>query len=92
MMKLSVGAKEGIVVAGGNGIGDNADQFSRPAAVVVDAMGTIYIADNWNNRIVRWSKGAKSDTVIIGGKNASDKMANLTTPEHLTFDRHGNLY
>ncbi|CAF5034009.1 unnamed protein product, partial [Rotaria sp. Silwood1] len=66
-MKWMEGAKQGIVVAGGQGKGNGLTQLSSPQGVVVDQLGTVYVADDWNNRIMRWPKGATQGSVIVGG-------------------------
>ncbi|CAF5188606.1 unnamed protein product [Rotaria sp. Silwood1] len=91
-MKWNKGAKEGIVVAGGQGYGDSLVELSRPSGLFVDTLGTIYVADSGNHRVMRWPKGAKQGTVIVGrnGKGAGANQFNH--PVGLSFDRHGNLY
>ncbi|CAF5123237.1 unnamed protein product, partial [Rotaria sp. Silwood1] len=54
-------------VAGGQGQGNDLTQFSCPRGVVVDQLGTAYVADTGNNRIMRWPKGATQGSVIVGG-------------------------
>ncbi|CAF5109978.1 unnamed protein product, partial [Rotaria sp. Silwood1] len=66
-MKWVEGAKQGIVVAGGQGEGNGLTQLSYPNGVVVDQLGTVYVADGWNHRIMRWPNGAKQGSVIVGG-------------------------
>ncbi|CAF4538189.1 unnamed protein product, partial [Rotaria magnacalcarata] len=46
VMKWMEGAKQGIVVAGGQGQGNGLTQLSYPHGVVVDQLGTVYVADN----------------------------------------------
>ncbi|CAF4593806.1 unnamed protein product, partial [Rotaria magnacalcarata] len=61
------GAKSGTVVAGNQGQGNNISQLSSPYKVVVDRLGTVYVTDSGNHRIIRWSKGAIQGNVIVGG-------------------------
>ncbi len=56
VMKWIEGAKEGIVVASGRGQGDGLAQLSNPFGVVVDQLGTVYVTDEQNHRIMRWFK------------------------------------
>ena len=48
VMKWMEGAKEGIVVAGGQGEGNSLRQLSYPRGVVVDQLDTVYVADLGN--------------------------------------------
>ncbi|CAF3514442.1 unnamed protein product, partial [Rotaria socialis] len=85
-------AKEGIVVAGGQGYGNALAQLNGPNGIFVDTLGTLYVADYENHRVMRWTQGAKQGTVIVGG-NGSGKGANqFSGPWGLSFDRNGNLY
>ncbi|CAF4697093.1 unnamed protein product, partial [Rotaria magnacalcarata] len=44
-MKWMKGTKEGIIVAGGQGKGNGLTQLPNPRGVVVDQLGTVYVAD-----------------------------------------------
>jgi sugar lactone lactonase YvrE len=91
-MKWVEGAKEGIVVAGGQGRGNGLTQFSFPWGVVVDQLGTVYVTDRFNDRIMRWVNGATQGSVIVGGNGYGGQPNQLVRPAGLSFDRHGNLY
>ena len=91
-MKWVEGAKQGIVVAGGQGQGNGLTQLSYPLGVVVDQLGTVYVADEGNDRIMRWPKGATQGSVIVGGNGGGGQSNQLNGPFGLSFDRHGNLY
>ncbi|CAF1143272.1 unnamed protein product [Rotaria sp. Silwood1] len=86
------GAKQGIVVAGGQGKGDGLTQLSSPQGVVVDPLGTVYVADWGNDRIMRWPQGATQGSVIVGGNGKGGQSNQLNWPIGLSFDRDGNLY
>ncbi|CAF4774606.1 unnamed protein product, partial [Rotaria magnacalcarata] len=45
-----------MVVAGGNGLGDEANQTNWPTSAITDKMGTVYVAEWGNHRITRWFK------------------------------------
>ena len=92
VMKWMEGAKQGIVVAGGQGQGNGLTQLSYPLGVIVDQLGTVYVADCGNARIMRWSKGATQGSVIVGGNGGGSQSNQLNGPVGLSFDRHGNLY
>ncbi|CAF4895723.1 unnamed protein product [Rotaria sp. Silwood1] len=91
-MKWVEGAKQGIVVAGDQGQGNGLTQLSYPYGVVVDQLGTVYVADAGNNRIMCWPNGAKQGSVIVGGNSGGGQSNQLNWPTGLSFDRHGNLY
>jgi DNA-binding beta-propeller fold protein YncE len=91
-MKWMEGAKEGIVVAGGQGQGNSLRQLSSPRGVVVDQLDTVYVADRGNARIMRWMKGATQGNIIVGGNGRGKQSNQLNYPVGLSFDRHGNFY
>ncbi|CAF3989233.1 unnamed protein product [Rotaria sordida] len=91
-MKWEEGAKQGIVVAGGQGEGNSLTQLSSPAGVVVDQLGTVYVAEYGNHRIMRWPKGATQGSIIVGENGQGAQSNQLFFPYGLSFDRHGNLY
>ena len=33
----------------------------------MDHLGTVYVADYWNDRIMGWMKGATQGNIIVGG-------------------------
>ncbi|CAF5150534.1 unnamed protein product, partial [Rotaria sp. Silwood1] len=79
-MKWVEGAKQGIVVAGGQGEGNGLTQLSYPYGVVVDQLGTVYVADAGNNRIIRWPNGAKKGSIIVGGNDVGGQSNQLNYP------------
>jgi DNA-binding beta-propeller fold protein YncE len=91
-MKWVEGAKQGIVVALGQGQGYNVTQWLWTKGVVVDELGTVYVAADQNDSIMRWVKGATQGSVIVDGNRDGGKSNQLNVPEGLSFDRHGNLY
>ncbi|CAF4450755.1 unnamed protein product, partial [Rotaria magnacalcarata] len=67
-MKWTKGAKEGIIVAGGQGKGCSLAQLDQAYGIFVDTLGTLYVADSGNHRVMRWTQGDKKQgTVIAGG-------------------------
>ncbi|CAF2062987.1 unnamed protein product, partial [Rotaria magnacalcarata] len=86
------GAREGPIVAGGNGQGNGTHQLQEPHAVLVDYMGTVYVADIFNSRIVRWLPNSQSGVIIIDALGANLNGKNMFIPVDMAFDRKGNLY
>ncbi|CAF2146948.1 unnamed protein product [Rotaria magnacalcarata] len=91
-MKWNKGATEGIVVAGGQGQGSALTQLNDPLGLFVDTLGTVYVADWGNHRVMRWTQGATQGTVIVGGNGRGAGVNQFSYPYGLSFHRHGNLY
>lgn len=81
-----------IVVAGVTGAGGStADKFVIPYGVTVDAAQNVYVADNYNHRIMRWASGAGSGVMIAGtGIEGADSME-LNYPVGLFLDEINSL-
>ena len=86
------GAKEGIVVAGGQGQGNNFNQLNHPRGLLVNEVGDIYVADRGNNRIMCWSLGSKEGRIVVGGNGEGQGSNQLYHPTGLSFDVEKNLY
>ncbi|CAF5171470.1 unnamed protein product, partial [Rotaria magnacalcarata] len=85
-------AKEGIVVAGGQGQGITLAQLNHPQGLFVDTLSTLYVADTSNHRVMRWTQGATQGTVFVGGNGLGAGANQFSYPTGLSFDRYGNLY
>ena len=88
-MKWIKGAREGIIVAGGNSDGDSLNALDCPRGIFVDRLGRIYVSDCENNRVMRWCEGDEEGYLVVGGNKKDSQFKNT---EGLTFDREGNLY
>ncbi|CAF4485571.1 unnamed protein product [Rotaria sp. Silwood2] len=91
IVKWKYNAKNGEVVAGGQGEGDDLTQLSRPAGVIVDQLGRIYVSDCRNHRLMRWSKESKDCSIVVGGNGKGEQPNELNSPNGLSFNRQGNL-
>ncbi|CAF1953705.1 unnamed protein product [Rotaria magnacalcarata] len=92
-MKWVEGAKEGIVVTVGQTDWNVLPQLNHPQGLFVDTLGTLYVADSRNHRVMRWTQGDnKQGTVIVGRNDAGAGANQFNVPTGLSFDRHGNLY
>ena len=57
IVEWKMGAINGKVIAGGQGQGDRLDQLNHPTDVLIDKeTNSLFIADRWNRRIVRWCR------------------------------------
>ena len=80
--------QNGVTVAGGNGLGDENNQFNDPQGLYVDDNETVYVTDRFNYRVMEWKRGATNGKVIAGG-NEEGKQANQlsNTPWDVIMDK-----
>ena len=82
------GASNATTVAG-DGAPDTV-ALNQPRAVVLDAVGVLFIVDTMNHRIV--ALGRNEFRCIVGCAGVNGSAANqLNIPVSLSFDRDGNL-
>ena len=62
--RYRIGDKNGIVVAGGNGQGNELNQLNCPTYLFVDEEQAVYVSDNDNHRVIQWNKDAKEGMVM----------------------------
>jgi sugar lactone lactonase YvrE len=74
-------------VAGGNGRGNGSNQLSDPFGLFVDDDQTLYVADVWNHRIVKWKSGATSGEVVAGGNGEGSAAHQLAKPRDVIVDK-----
>jgi hypothetical protein len=48
------GAKEGTIVVGGNGEGQQSNQFNCPISLSFDRKGNLYVVDCFNHRVQKF--------------------------------------
>ncbi|CAF5130119.1 unnamed protein product, partial [Rotaria sp. Silwood1] len=79
--------QNGITVAGGNGYGSELNQLSYPCGLYVDEDDTVYVADQWNHRIVEWKRSATNGKVVAGGNGEGDGVHQLSNPQDVIIDK-----
>ncbi|CAM2713958.1 unnamed protein product [Rotaria socialis] len=90
--RYKLGDTNGILVAGGNGLGADLNQFNEPKYLFVDRQQNVYVSD-WNNqRVMKWSKDAKDGIVIAGGQGQGTDLTQFSFPQGLFVDTLGTLY
>jgi gliding motility-associated-like protein len=85
----------GVVVAGGNGNGFNANQLSAPTSVFVDHQGYLYIADANNYRIQKFAPGSTNSSngvTVAGGNGYGSALNQFADPVSIGVDGIGNIY
>jgi sugar lactone lactonase YvrE len=91
----STSATNGTTVAGGNGAGAAANQLSYPVSVCVSAGGTLYVADQGNQRIQKFPAGSTSatnGTTAAGGNGYGSAANQFADIAGICMDGAGNLY
>ena len=86
------GDKNGTVVAGGHGKGNNLNQLNQPSFLFVDAQSTLYASDTGNHRVMKWMKGAKEGVVVAGGNGWGADVTRLNSPGGVWVDGCENVY
>jgi sugar lactone lactonase YvrE len=79
--------QKGLTVAGGNGQGNGANQLNNSWGLYVDDDQTVYVADQYNHRIVEWKWGAKSGQVVAGGNGSGSGAHHLSYPTDVIVDK-----
>ncbi|CAF4172252.1 unnamed protein product, partial [Adineta steineri] len=82
----------GIIVAGGNGQGDQLNQLSNPRSIFVDEDQSVYVSDWANHRVMKWRKDAKEGKVVAGGNGYGGNLNQLYYPEGVIVDDLGQIY
>ncbi|CAF4817633.1 unnamed protein product, partial [Rotaria socialis] len=90
--RYQLGEKNGTLVAGGNGKGDELNQLNYPTYLFVDRQQTVYVSDRDNNRVMKWNKGAKEGIVVAGGQGQGNALTQLYFPNGIFVDTLGTLY
>ncbi len=78
----------GITVAGGNGQGSGLNQLNSPAGIWLSRDdGSIYVSDQNNHRVMKWSVNATQGVIIAGvtGEAGSTSLL-LNTPGDVALD------
>lgn len=79
-------------IAGSSIEGSNEEDFRYPSGIAVDAIGNVYVADQFNHRIQKWTPGAKQGVTVAGGRGQGDAADQLDYPMGVAVDKEGNLY
>jgi sugar lactone lactonase YvrE len=86
---------QGVTVAGTTGVtGTGLNQMNTPEGIVIDRSNTLYIADTYNHRILKFLSGASSSTVVAGQALGipSSSAFGLSYPKGVTVDQNSNVY
>ncbi|CAF1060926.1 unnamed protein product [Adineta steineri] len=81
-----------ITVAGGNGQGDKLNQLDCPEGIFIDNDKSVYIADYYNHRIVRWKLNSNTGHIIAGGNEEEQQNNQLFHLRDIVFDKNNNSF
>jgi sugar lactone lactonase YvrE len=80
------------IVAGGNGEGNALNQLSEPYHLFVDGDQTVFVADRYVHRVMKWPVGAKEGIVVAGGNGEGFGVHQLNKPVSVVVDQMGTVY
>ncbi|CAF4083879.1 unnamed protein product, partial [Adineta steineri] len=86
------GDKQGTLVAGGHGQGNQLNQFYEPNYIFVDENHSVYVADYRNNRVMKWMKNMTEGILVAPGQVSSENSNSLFYPKGVIVDHMGNIY
>jgi sugar lactone lactonase YvrE len=86
--------QSGITIGGyGNGTGGNdLNGLQNPIGLCLDRNGSIYIADNNNNRVIKLQEGSLFGTIFAGTEGSGSNDTQLQGPTGLAIDTSSNIY
>ncbi|CAF1152822.1 unnamed protein product [Adineta steineri] len=88
VIRWQQGDKQGTIVAGGHGKGNQLNQLNQPNYIFVDEHHSVYVADGTNNRVVKWMKNATGGTLIAPWANSNSMYG----PISVIVNHIGNVY
>lgn len=70
------------------------DRLYMPSGLAFDSIDTLYIADQYNNRIQQWLVGASSGATVAGQTNgvSGATVTTLNWPANVLVDSNNSLY
>ncbi|CAF1296469.1 unnamed protein product [Adineta steineri] len=83
---------EEIVVAGGNGQGNQLNQLAYPTFIFADEYQSVFVSDSNNHRIMKWEKGAKERRIVAGCNSNGENLNQISKPEGIFVDDSGQMY
>jgi sugar lactone lactonase YvrE len=90
--RWKIGETNGILVAGGNGKGNQLNQLNLPTYIFVDTDYSVYVSDYRNHRVMKWMKGAKEGIVVAGEQDHGNSLTQLSCPYGVVVDHLNNIY
>ncbi len=91
---INVTQDAGIVIVAGNGTkGSDLDELNLPAGIALDTQNDLYVADENNYRIVKWTPGATQGSLAINSHLVLQARGDSgSAPTAVFLDAAGNIY
>ena len=89
--RYTIGDKNGIVVAGGNGPGNQLNQLNCPIYLFVDEEQALYVSDYNNHRVMKWNTGTNQGIVVAGRQGEGSALTQLCCPGGLFVDTSSTI-
>ncbi|CAF1435368.1 unnamed protein product [Adineta ricciae] len=90
--RWKIGEKEGTLIAGGNGKGNNLNQLNATFFIHIDKSNSLYVSDKQNNRVMKWKKDAKEGILVAGGIYHENTFEKLNGPTGLFVTDLGQIF
>ena len=88
----TIGEKNGMVVAGGNGQGNQLNELNWSTSLYVDEEQAVYVSDKNNHRVMKWNKGMNQGIVGAAGRGEGSALTQLYYPRGLFVDTSSTIY
>ena len=94
VVKWLPNASSGIVVAGSaSGVsGSGLSSLNSPSNLYVDENEAVYVSDENNHRIVKWTKGSTAGVVVAGTGTSGSSSNQLSNPIAIYVDANATIY
>ena len=90
--RYTIRDKNGIIVAGENGQGNQLNKLNYPTYPFIDEEQAVYVSDTDNHRVIKWNKDAKEGIVVAGGQGQGSALTQLSHSRGLFVDTSGTIY
>jgi DNA-binding beta-propeller fold protein YncE len=93
VQRFVLGSPNGATVAGGNSVGTAPNQLNQSTSIYVSKLdGSVYVCDDYNNRIQKWQQNATNGTTVAGSSNgtAGSTPYLLNNPYGIAIDDQEN--
>ena len=86
------GSTVGTIVAGTGSNGASLSELNFPTAIFLDSSRNMYIADGFNNRVLKWEIGAPMGVVVAGIAGPKTTLDTIASSYAIYVDARSNLY